>query len=292
VTEKITVREAKPSDKTDVLKFCEHTFEWGDYIPNVWDYWLTEQSGRIFVATINEAPVGMSHVEILKQGEAWLEGARTAQEFRRRGVASLLNKACLEFAVKNRAKVARLATDSTNLIAQKALAKLGFKQISDWALAEMNGCELETSKNVHWAEKSDVDKIWRFLTNSKCYAKSAGLFTVLFRWASLDRTELEGFVERNMVVAYERSGKIQGLALIDDEVKYAWQESAVQTCYVDGNFDTVVSMGRFLKNHCYNEGIAKIYGAMCKHAPLMSAFSELGFVSRGNTELVYEKRLL
>ena len=31
-------RKAKPSDKKDVLEFCNTTFSWGDYISNVWDF--------------------------------------------------------------------------------------------------------------------------------------------------------------------------------------------------------------------------------------------------------------
>lgn len=289
--QEIAVREAKSSDKAEVLKFCEHTFEWGDYIPDVWDYWLTELNGKIFVATVEGKPVGMSHVTTLKSGEAWLEGARTAPEFRQRGVASLLNKASLEFAAKKGAKVARLVTDSNNLIAQKTLAKLNFKQISDWILMELDGCELEFSKNVRWAEKSDVDEIWEFITDSKGYAESAGLFSILFRWMSLDRAALKKFAARHMAIVYEQDDKVQGLVLFDDTVKYAWKENSIQTCYVDGNFDTALTMGRFLKRYCYDEGIAKIYGVICNCAPLTSAFSELGFACHGHSELVYEKML-
>jgi len=286
------VREAKASDKDAVLRFCQNTFEWGDYVQNVWDYWLADASGKIFVATFENKPVGMCHVEIVKRGEAWLEAARVAPEFRRRGVASLLTKTCLEWATKRSAKVARLVTESGNFVAQKALGKLEFQRVSDWALMEFDGCKLEADGNVRFAEKSDVDAVWSFLMNSEGFVRSAGLFTVLFRWMSLDRAALRRFVQKRMAIVYERDGKaVCGLVLFDNTVKIAWQENSVQTCYVDGDFEAVLSMGRFLKRHLYNEGVAEIYGVMCNYAPLISAFSTLGFRNQGRAEFVYEKKL-
>lgn len=291
MSQEFGVREAKPSDKDTVLRFYQNTFASGDYIPNVWDSWLTDQSGKIFVVTFEDVPVGMCHVEIVKRGEAWLEGARVAFEFRRRGVASLLNEACLEWAMKRGAKVARLVTGSNNFTAQKVLTKLEFEQVSDWALMEFNGCELDACKNVRFAERSDVDAIWKFLASSKCFVKSAGLFTIVFRWISLDNASLKRFIGRRMAIVHEQSKGIDGLVLFDDTVKYAWQENSVQTCYVDGDFEAVLNVGRFLKSHLYNDGVARIHGVMCNYASLTLVFSMLGFMAHHSTELVYEKKL-
>jgi GNAT superfamily N-acetyltransferase len=285
------VREAKASDKDAVLRFCQNTFAWGDYIQNVWDFWVSNLSGKIFVATFENVPVGMSHVEIVKRGEAWLEGARVAPEFRRMGVASTLNKACLDWAIGRDAKVARLATDSSNFVAQKALAKLEFKQVSDWAIMEFDGCYLDTGANARFAEASDFDAVWKFLKNSENFVASAGLFTVVFRWMSLDRVKLKRFIKRRMAIVHDRGKVVDGLVLFDDTAKYVWHENIMQTCYVDGDFEAVLSMGRFLKRHLYDEGVAGIHGDLCNCAPLVSAFVEIGFKAHDNTEFVYEKKL-
>jgi len=52
-----------------VFKFCRKTWSWGDYIPKVWDKWLQEKSGVVYVATIDKVPVGISHLAIDKPGE-------------------------------------------------------------------------------------------------------------------------------------------------------------------------------------------------------------------------------
>ena len=284
------VREARASDRDLVLRFCQNTFEWGDYIENVWDYWLTNPSGRLFVATFEEKPIGVNHVAMVKRGEAWVEGARVAPEFRRMGVASLLNDASLEWALGRGAKVVRAVTDSTNFVAQKALARFGFGFVSEWILMEFDGCQLEASENARLAEKSDLDVVWSYLQASEGFRASGGLFTVVFRWKSLGKGDLRRFVDRRMAVVCERDKALCGLILFDDTVKYAWQENSFQTCYVDGDFEAASRMGRFLKSHLYEEGVAKIYGVMHNNAPLVSALSELGFRKRRITELVYERK--
>lgn len=285
------VKEARASDRDLVLRFCQSTFEWGDYIENVWDYWLTDPSGRLFVATFDGKPIGMSHVAVVKRGEAWVEGARVAPEFRRMGVASLLNDASLEWAFEHGAKVVRAVTDSTNVVAQKALAKLGFRFVSEWVLMEFDGCQLENSEHARFAERSDMTAVLGFLQGSEGFKKSGGLFTVVFRWKSLGKSDLRKFVDRRMAVICERDKAVRGLILFDDTVKYAWQENSFQTCYVNGDFEAVLSMGRFLKGFFYEEGVAKIYGAMHNHAPISSAFFELGFKKGSHTELVYDRKL-
>jgi GNAT superfamily N-acetyltransferase len=285
------VREAMASDRDSVLQFCQGTFDWGDYIENVWDYWLTDLDGRLFVATLEGKPVGMSHVAIVKRGEAWVEGARVRPEFRRIGVASLLNEASLKWASKRGAKVVRAVTDSTNLVAQRALTKFGFRFVSEWAMTEFDGCQLEASEHARFAETSDLDAIWRFLQGSESFEKSGGLYTVVFRWKSLDKSDLRKFVDKRMTIIQEHNKVPCGLILLDDTVKYAWQENSLQISYVDGDHEAVLSMGRFLKGTLYEQGVAKIYGGICNCASYVSAFSTLGFRNNDHAELVYARTL-
>ncbi len=70
------IRPARAADKQAVLAFCAHTFDWGDYLPEVWDEWLADARGQLLVATLDEVPVGVAKVTLLTPGEAWLEGLR------------------------------------------------------------------------------------------------------------------------------------------------------------------------------------------------------------------------
>jgi hypothetical protein len=55
-------RHAKQSDKNNLLRFCTNTFEWGDYIEEVWDEWYSDPNGYLIIAEENEVIAAVSHV--------------------------------------------------------------------------------------------------------------------------------------------------------------------------------------------------------------------------------------
>ena len=96
------IRRVRNSDKDYVLRYCTETFEWGDYIHDVWDDWLYDGvflacdfSDKIDVQNPGSDkisnPVGICHVSV-SQGQVWIEGIRIHPKYRRRGVATLLVK--------------------------------------------------------------------------------------------------------------------------------------------------------------------------------------------------------
>ena len=289
---KIHVRKARPSDRDAVFKFCMKTWSWGDYIPKVWDKWLKEKNGRAFVATIDEVPVGISHLSIDKPHEVWLSGARTDPNYRRMGIATAITKKCLEYAKRKAAKVARLVTESDNIAAQTVAQKLGFKPIAEFVEMTTENITEENSKNSRWAEETDTNAIWGYLQTSETYRKAAGLYTVIFHWFSLKKEDLKRFIEqRKTILHLSETSKIDGIMLIDNITAQEWHENTIQTCYIDGNHTAVLDMIKFLKSHCHALDIKKIYGFTCNHKPITTALEKLGFEQPDSIEIIYEKKI-
>jgi RimJ/RimL family protein N-acetyltransferase len=292
VKAKISVRKAKNSDREAVFRFCEKTWSWGDYIQEVWDDWLKDKSGRVFVATINGAPVGISKLNMDKPHEVWLSGARTDPNYRQMGVATAITKKCLKYAQHKGAKVARLVTESDNMAARTVLKKLGFKPITEFVEMTTEKTIMEKSVNSRFAEKSETEALLRYLQNSRVYRKAAGLYTILFHWYSLEKEDLKQFImQRKAIVHLNSKREIDGLTLIDDAPAREWLENAVQTCYVDGNYIAVTDMMRLLKTHCHRSEKAKIYAFTCNYKPIVKALEKLDFKLSGSTKIVYEKRI-
>ena len=292
VKPKIYVRRARGSDREAVFKFCMKTWSWGDYIPKVWDKWLKEKSGKVFIATIDGVPVGISHLSIDKPHEVWLSGARTDPNYRRMGIATAMTKKCLEYAKHKGAKVARLTTESDNIAAQAVIKKLGFKLISKFTEMTTENITEENSKKSRWAEETETEALWNYLQTSETYRKAAGLYTVLFHWFSLEKEDLKRFIEQRKAILHQnKTSKIDGIILIDDVTAQEWHENTIQTCYIDGNFNAIFDMVRFLKSHCHTLGIKKIYGFTCNHKPIITALEKLGFERQETTEIIYEKKI-
>ncbi|MDI6691614.1 MAG: GNAT family N-acetyltransferase [Candidatus Bathyarchaeota archaeon] len=289
---KIHVRKARSTDHEAVFKFCEKTWSWGDYIPKVWDKWLKEKNDRVFVATIDDVPVGISHLSIDKPDEVWLSGARTDPKYRRRGVATAITKKCLEYARKKGAKVARLVTESDNIAARTLLQKLGFKQVAEFVEMKMEKITEEKSNNSRWIEENETEVSWVSLQNSRVYHKSAGLYTVLFHWFSLEKRDLERFIkQRKAILHMNDEGKIDGLTLTEDATSSEWCKNSIQTSYIDGDYEAVLDMIKFLKGYCSAAKIKRIYGFTCNYKPIITALERLGFEPPETTEIVYEKSI-
>ena len=288
----IFVRKARGSDHEAVFKFCENTWSWGDYIPRVWNKWLKQKGGRLFVATIDGVPVGISHVSVDKPHEAWLRGARTDPNYRLKGVATAIARKCLEYTKKKGAKVMRLVTESDNEAAQAVLQKLGFEQVTEFVNMKNERLTTEKAEASGWATKNDVEMLWNHLQSSEIYSKAAGLYTVLYHWFSLEEEDLARFVEERKAIVHENEkGETDGLVLIEDATAREWHENTIQTCYIDGNYNATLDMTRFLKNHFKNTGVKKIYGFTCNHKPVISALEKLGFEPADSVEIVYERKI-
>jgi RimJ/RimL family protein N-acetyltransferase len=293
VKPKIYVRKARGSDREAVFKFCEKTWSWGDYIPEVWDKWLKEKSGRVFIATTDGVPVGITHLSIDKPHEVWLGGARTDPNYRRMGVATAITQKCLDYAKRKGAKVVRLTTESDNIAAQAVIKKLGFKPTAEFVeMKTENIAEEENSTNSKWAEESEADAALNYLQTSESYRKAAGLYTVLFHWFSLEKHDLKRFVEqRKAILHLSERGEIDGLTLIDDATAREWHENTMQTCIMDGDYNAVFDMIKFLKSHCHALDVKKIYGFTCNHKPITTALEKLGFEQPDSIEIIYEKKI-
>ncbi len=110
---RVYIRAARTADREAVLRFSEHTWDWGDYLPFVWDRWLRERRGKLLVATIDRQPVAAAHVALAALGEGWLEGLRVDPAYRRQGIATVVTRRCLKETVKLGCRVVRFATAST-----------------------------------------------------------------------------------------------------------------------------------------------------------------------------------
>jgi len=91
-------RPAINSDKEQIFDFCNNTFEWGDYIQEVWDCWINEKDSLLLVAQTMDSIsyankiVAMIHGKLCHKNMIWVEGIRVHPEYREKGIASSLIK--------------------------------------------------------------------------------------------------------------------------------------------------------------------------------------------------------
>ena len=237
------VRTAKKSDKEEVLKFCSNTFEWGDYIDQVWDIWSADPHSKLYVVVHNERsknnnnfPVAISHGIICPgKRQIWLEGIRVHPDHRRKRIATALIAKMLQFGMRQGAIEASAVVATDNIGSRLMLENNGFSVISRWVYYASTHKTVGSSRirhtNARVASLEDLNDICNYLTDSPIYKLSGKRYVKAWRWYFLNRNTLRHFIKkRNLIVTGYPSPN--GIALLNRR-GYWHRRDALQIVYLD-----------------------------------------------------------
>ncbi len=113
----------KEKDKNEIIEISKYSFEWGDYIDQVFDLWLKE--GIFIKAVEGNKILGFLHIKLYDKF-SWFEGLRVSPEARRTGVGTELTKMAIYLSEK---KINRLMIRESNKPSLALSNKLSFYEI-------------------------------------------------------------------------------------------------------------------------------------------------------------------
>jgi len=207
------IRAALPDDKQVVFEFCQNTWEWGDYIPQVWDAWINDPKGRLLVATFNDRPVAVAHLTLPSPEEAWLQGFRVAPGYRNKGIATELTQYCQQLAVELGAKVIRYTTLSSNFSARHVAAKLGFHQVASFASYQADVID-DSPWQLSVLGSGNLAAVLFFINGSSEYKSSAGLYCTGWAYHKLTPDKLENHLASGEVFTTGQIGELRAIAVV------------------------------------------------------------------------------
>ncbi len=123
------IRLAQIHEWHKVQDFCTNTFQWGDYIEDVWDSWVKSKS--LLVYEDNDTILGICNV-VTHNTEAWIEGLRVDVAARRRHIGKSLLRAAEEAAIQQGAIYSRSAIESSNMPSLHMCQMAGYKIEQKW----------------------------------------------------------------------------------------------------------------------------------------------------------------
>jgi GNAT superfamily N-acetyltransferase len=192
------IRKAKHTDKNRVLEFCKNTFLWGDYIQDVWDYWIKE--GNLFVIE-KDTPIGICHA-FFSNTEVWIEGIRIDYSVRRQGLASKLVTHVESLAIKKGIQHSFMLIDIRNLPSLYMAKNLNYKVKEIWNFYSL----VPESKENNDIKFGNIHK-----NNSLShYVKS-------WRWLPLDNEILKSLVNNKKIIYSDKYGDISFAIITDSE---------------------------------------------------------------------------
>jgi len=227
-------REAKSSDKTQVLEFCKNTFSWGDYISDVWNNWISE--GNLLVLTEKQVPVAISHGSISDE-QVWIEGIRVHEKFRRKGFAKHLVLELESIAKNKNCKVSKMLIAKNNQNSLNLATSLNYHIEDIWNFYTVTPKKINFKTNVKKASnnKSIIDLI---LTNTSSYVRS-------WRWLPLSKNTIEKLIYENRIFYSEQDGIINAVVILRESDHF---EKTLLITLVYGNERGINDIIKYFQN--------------------------------------------
>lgn len=292
----IAVRPARPEDRDIVLAFCANTWEWGDYIENVWDNWLNDPNGVLLVATVDERPAAISHMLMVSEVDAWFEGLRVDPQFRRQGLAKTLSDAGIAEASRRGARYARLAVDTRNsrsiqITEQGAMHRIGaFTLFSALPFSEDEQGKRAVRETTQLATLADMDQIIGYLNTSNILPLTGGLYYVNFKALPITAELLEEKVEQQQVYLLRRWERLDGLAIA--EISQDFRGTYLSLGYIDGTVIEAISLIAYdLRRRLTTMGAARVRAYAPDLLLVRDAFAGTGYTWEDASFYTYEREL-
>ncbi len=232
---KLLIRDANSSDKIPILEFCKNTFSWGDYIEQVWNFWLAE--GSLFLAQ-KENPVGICHAFYSKD-QIWIEGIRINPDFRRQNIASELVKHAEIIGKEKNLSFSYMLIDTENSISLSMAESLNYHIFQTWNFYTITPKINLNFKVTH--EKSLNRKLYSH------YVKS-------WRWLPIDDESLASLYLENRIVKSTINEK-NSIAILSDSEHF--EKTLLVTLFSNSN-ESVLEILSFLQNYSMENNYERI----------------------------------
>ena len=275
------VRPAKPADKTPLMSFIKDVWGGHDYIPSVWDEWLRDKSGKMFVVEVDGIPVGMNRVRFLEDGSAWFEGARVHPAFRGRGLASMLGENSMQFAAARGVRVFRLTSGSRNRAAHRQISRIMFRETVRFSVYEPpKGKKPKPTGAAIRMAPGEVGKLTHLLRIAKEFQLGGGVLWHDFTAASLTKEVVSGLLAEGAVW---RAGDAVAVTRTGGEGEGEWEE----ICYLGGPVVDSMQLVRALVGR--NRNASERFVFVPQRSPIISALRKEGY-SRNFSMVLFERK--
>ena len=229
------IRNANSLDKIPVLQFCKNTFSWGDYVEQVWDYWISEGHLLLFE---EKFPAGICHAFYTKD-QVWIEGIRVNPNSRRQKIASKLVSHAESVGKKKNLSHSYMLIDVENIQSLALANSLGYEIYQTWKFYSILP-KINLNYDVSY-EKSLNRELY------PNYVKS-------WRWFTLDDIALSTLYKENKIVKSSLNGK-ESLAILADSEHF--DRTLIVTMF-SGSHDTTKQVLSFIQNYGKKENYERI----------------------------------
>jgi len=286
-------RPARPGDGAAVLAFTSHTWEWGDYIADVWQTWLADPEGELCVGELDDRVVAVGKLSLLASREGWLEGQRVDPAFRQQGIALALTGYLTERAQQLELRVLRLATHSANTAVHRIAARLGYHRVATVAPFASDGLGAG-APTLAVLQENHYSEIQNWLGRSPILRAAGGLFGRGWAWQELTAKRVHGLLAEGQVLGLlGPQGGLRAFAVLGSRGRLGEPMEGLEVGYVDGDWRALEDLALGLRGAAVARGADTVHLMLIDEPTLRSVFQAAGFRNEleGRDLWVYERVL-
>jgi GNAT superfamily N-acetyltransferase len=281
---RVVIRPALPADKESVLEFCKHIWDGEDYIHFVWDWWLADSSGEMFVAEYAGKAVGLARLTNLAPGQWWLEGFRVDPQHQDKRIGSLLHRFLVDHWLEHGDGTLRLWTNSRNVKVHHLCERTGFVKTEEHAIYQISSPLLQREGSGVRVNPftsitlEDLPNVLRFTLNAESNILTNAMLDGGWCMATVNETSLQKFISG------ERAGRVlwwrerMGLLVVwendDDPTDKMLMISFIASTLAD--FPALLEDAR---HYAAEQSYAKLGWNVRLHPPLLDILKAQGFTT-------------
>lgn len=231
----IVVVRTTEEHKAGLFAIAEKTWEGEDYIPTVWDEWISEEG--FYTILLDDRVIGCMKYTRLPRNEIMLEGLRMDADHEGKGYASIAVTFFMGLVHRLEPRILRFATSDENVFSHHFGNKYEFEKIASFFHRYMVDDEIRIKvKEIrNEADDSSGDKNGGSIvsTSTKDFGRALIFLQTSPEWKPAHNLLSHGWVfhpytdgdllsllESNLSFIYERDGQMTGILLASHSKQY------------------------------------------------------------------------
>jgi GNAT superfamily N-acetyltransferase len=281
-----TIRPAQPEDRPGMEALCAQIWDGEDYVPSVWDEWLADPQGELTVVTLEGQVVALGKLTRLAEDEWWMEGLRVDPDYRRLGIARLLQAHQLALAEQIGDGILRFGTASNNQTIHRSAARDGFHRVAEFSYYKSNA--LPGPSSARLLTPDEEEDVWKLIAGSPIREAAAGLYELDWRWMKLTRDRLAAHLAAGEVWGIDWQEQLAALAILPVDP----ERENLSVAYLDGNLEAITTLVWILRSHADRQGLPMLRVRPPSYPPLEDAIEAAGISTSLEVRLwIFERPL-
>lgn len=214
--DQVEFRKATAEDRPAIERIAASTWDGEDYLPDVFDHWLQDETGLFSVMTLQNEVVALSKLSQIGLTEWWLEGLRVDADYRGRGLARIMHHYTVAQARQIAKGVLRFSTSDENKAVLHLAQESGFQVVVHFARYYLHS--FTPSLLGEWLQLTTADfgDVQTWLRQSAYFEAVQQSLEERWKWYMMTASVLHERLEAGQVHVWQpAAGQWGGLAVLN-----------------------------------------------------------------------------